>query len=309
MRTRSLSFALLLACAVAAVAGTAVAVLAAAVDPAFLESEQKWREARLKSLTRESGWLTLVGLHWLAPGPNRMGAAKDAPVRLDAPGIPADAGTLVLNADAGRVVLQPAAGVPFTIEGKPVGGPRELAADVTGKPDVVKLGRLSFFVIKRDDRFGIRVKDPESPTRTQFKGLDYFPPDPAWRVEATYEPLDTPRDVSVPTAIGTTEPAKAYGVLKFTVGGRQMTMLPLQDGPTGDISLVFADKTSGEETYGAGRFLDTGAPKDGKVVLDFNQAYNPPCAFTPFATCPLPLRENKLPIRVPAGEKKYAGGH
>ncbi len=302
MRIRSLSFAMLSVCA-------AGAVLAAAVDPAFLESETKWREERLKSLTRESGWLTLVGLHWLAPGANRTGSAKDAAVRFDAPGIPPDAGTLVLDAKAGHVVLQPAAGAAFTIDGKTVGGPRELATDATGKPDVVKAGRLTFYVIKRDDRFGIRVKDPDAPTRTHFKGLDYFPPDPAWRVEAQYEPLEKPREVSVPTAIGTTEVSKAYGVLKFTVGGRQMTMLPLQDGPTGDISLVFADKTSGEETYGAGRFLDAAPPKDGKVVLDFNRAYNPPCAFTTFATCPLPLRENKLPIRVPAGEKKYAGGH
>lgn len=284
-------------------ASTPFLALAAAPAKQAVAPPDEWRTKRLESLKRETGWLSLVGLHWLAPGETAFGSAKAHAVRLDAPGIPADAGTFVV--DAKTVKLRPRPGTALTKDGKPVTGEVVVRPDV----DTFRIGRIAFQVIERSDRFAVRVRDPEAPTRVHFKGLDYFPDDPAWRIEATYVPFDKAREIEVGTAIGTTEISRSYGQLKFSIGGREVTLLPFQDDPGSGLFIVFSDRTAGLETYGAGRFLDAKPPVDGKVILDFNHAYNPPCAFTPFATCPLAPRENKLPVEIRAGEKKYAGGH
>jgi uncharacterized protein (DUF1684 family) len=165
-------------------------------------------------------------------------------------------------------------------------------------------------VIKRGDRVGVRVKDSRSPVRTDFKGLDYFPLDPAWRMTGTFVPYDAPKKVPIPTVLGTTETMEAPGLVKLTIDGKELTLEPVIEDPTDPkLWFIFKDGTSAKETYGGGRFLYADMPKDGKVVVDFNQAYNPPCAFTPYATCPLPPKQNWLPIRVEAGEKVFAGGH
>ena len=144
-------------------------------------------------------------------------------------------------------------------------------------------------MIKRGDRIGVRVKDAQSPVRTQFKGLDYFPVSPAWRVTGTFVPYDTPKKVEIPTVLGTTETMEAPGVVKLSIDGKEVTLEPVVEDPKDPMLwFIFKDATSNKETYGGGRFLYADMPKDGKVVVDFNQAYNPPCAFTPYATCPLP---------------------
>ena len=183
----------------------------------------------------------------------------------------------------------------------------KVSADADGKPTTLQLGSLSFFVIKRGDRMGVRIKDKTSPMRAAFKGIDEYPIRPEWRVVARFEPY---KDKKIPIAniIGQVEDNPSPGAVVFDWQGKTYRIDALEGGDDGSLFLVFGDQTNGKETYGAGRFLDTAPPKDGKVVVDFNTAYNPPCAFTAFATCPLPPAENKLALRVEAGEKKF-GSH
>jgi uncharacterized protein (DUF1684 family) len=211
--------------------------------------------------------------------------------------------------DGGVVRIKPEPPAGWTLDGKPL---REqvLADDTSDEPDVVKLGDLSFLVIKRGGRMGVRVRDAKSPVRTQFKGLDYFPASPAWRLTGTFVPHEKPKSVEIPNVLGTTETMEAPGIVKLTIEGKEVTLEPVVEDPENpSLWFIFKDGTSNKETYGGGRFLYSEMPKDGKVVVDFNQAYNPPCAFTPYATCPLPPRQNWLPVRVQAGEKKFAGAH
>jgi len=289
-----------------ALAGLAAPAFAAA-DEEFQKTEQAWRDGRVKRLTSQNGWLTLVGLHWLQPGDNVFGSDPACALPLPVGKAPNRAGVLVLSSGVVRIKPVPDAGV--MLDGKPV-DERVLGDDTAEKTDVLTLGDLSFFVIKRGDRFGVRVKDSQSPVRTNFKGLDYFPADPKWRLRGTFVPYDAPKKVAIPTVLGTTDTMVAPGLVTFTIDGKKLTLEPVVEDPK-DPSLwfIFKDGTSAKETYGAGRFLYADMPKDGKVVVDFNQAYNPPCAFTPYATCPLPPKQNWLPIRVEAGEKAFAGGH
>jgi uncharacterized protein (DUF1684 family) len=279
----------------------------AAVDESFEKTEKDWRDGRVKRLTSPSGWLTLVGLDWLEPGENVFGSDPNCAVPLPAGKAPKHAGVLVL--ESGVVRIKPAPESGLMVNGKPAveGG---LADDMAEKTDVVTLGDLSFFVIKRGDRVGVRVKDSQSPVRTQFKGLEYFTADPKWVVTASFAPYDVPKKVTIPTVLGTTDTMEAPGLVTFIIDGKTLTLEPVVEDPTDPkLWFIFKDETSAKETYGGGRFLYADMPKDGKLTVDFNQAYNPPCAFTPYATCPLPPKQNWLPIRVDAGEKAFAGGH
>ncbi len=295
-----------------AVAATGVAGCARrppAVDPAYRAEIEAWRAERLARLTAADGWLTLTGLFWLRPGANRFGSDPGNEVVLPAGRAPAVAGTLELRSDA-TVVVHPAAEVGLTING---GSPtdRALASDRQGRPDLLRLGSLTLYVIGRAGKLGVRVKDAENQARVRFKGIEHFPIDPAFRVRATFEPYPSPREVPVATVQGPTQRMTAPGLVRFTLGGRPLALEPFLESPTDTtFFFVFKDVTSGRETYGAGRFLDAAAPPQGtrELVLDFNEAYTPPCGFTPFATCPLPPPENVLPLRVEAGEK-YRGTH
>ena len=276
------------------------------VDPAYRARIDAWRKARVAALTAETGWLSLVGLYWLEPGPNAFGSSADAAVVIPGAAVPPVAGTLDLAAD-GTVTVHVRPDAAVTMNGEPV-SEAVLRSDASGGPDTLRMGDVRFYVIARGGRLAVRVKDPASPTRQNFKGIEYFPVDPAFRVEGTFEPYPEPRQVTVPTAAGTQATTQAPGVVRFTLEGREMTLQAWDEGK--DLFFVFRDATSGKQTYGAGRFLDAAPPEPGSrtVVLDFNEAYNPPCAFTPYATCPLPPEENALPVAVTAGEK-YSGHH
>ena len=303
---------ILLAAALAA--GTSALLAAGSPDTAapkpdlaaWRKQVETWKKERTDSLKREDGWLTLVGLYWLKPGENRFGSDPGNPVILPKGKSPAVAGVLIREGDAVTVRAEP--GSNLTADGKPVTGSVPLKVDAQGKPTVLGLGSLSFYVIKRGDRVGVRIKDKESPERAAFHGVDTFPPDPRWRVVARFEPY---KDKKIPIAniIGQVADEKSPGALVFDWQGKTYRLDALEGGDDGSLFVVFGDQTNGKETYGAGRFLDTDPPKDGKVVVDFNTAYNPPCAFTAFATCPLPPAQNKLAMRVEAGEKKVEGGH
>jgi uncharacterized protein (DUF1684 family) len=277
------------------------------IDPAYAaEIEAAWaeREARL---TAEDGWLTLTGLFWLEPGVNGLGAADGVAVRL--PDGPDEVGELILGGD-GAVTLRPAFESGLTVNDAPA-VEQILATDATGNPDVVRSGRALFYLIERGSRVGVRVKDPEAATRTDFAGLDHYPVDPSFRIAAAFEPYPEPREVAIPTVIGEPSTMLAPGLLHFEVDGEKVSLEPyISDPDDRDLFLVFRDATSGDTTYGAGRFLSAEiVGGTSEVVLDFNLATNPPCAFTPFATCPLPTPENTLFVAIEAGEMYGGASH
>lgn len=297
------------------VAGGATLALVAATgcarrqapDRAYLAELEGWRAKRLAALTSDNGWLTLVGLSWLHPGTNRFGSAAGNEVVLPGVGIPPVAGLLDL-AD-GVVTLRTSPESGALVNDAPAADQR-LASDRSGRPDVVRIGSLRFTVIERSGRLGVRVKDAGNPARTSFQGIGHFPVDLAYRVGAVFEPYPTPREVEVATAHGPAQRLLAGGVVRFRLGDRDCALEPFVSSPRDrEFFFVFRDATAGEETYGAGRFLDAEGPAPGSsaLVLDFNRAYNPPCAFTPYATCPLPPPGNVLALRIEAGEKAPQG--
>ncbi len=274
------------------------------VDDAYRARVEAARAARDAELTADDGWLTLVARHVLSPGENAVGSDPALPVALDAPGIPPRAGAFDLRPD-GTVVFRPEPGAPVAVNGAP---PTEspLAPEGDARPDVVTVGRVRITLFRKDDRLAVRARDPESPRRRAFRGLEHFPIDPSFRVEARFEPYDAPREVEVPSSNGPARTLLAPGLVKFELGGRALSLEPtVESAGDGSLFFVFADATSGTETYGGGRFLTAPRPKGGetKVVLDFNLAETPPCSLTPYASCPLALPRNTLPVRIEAGEK------
>jgi uncharacterized protein (DUF1684 family) len=278
------------------------------VNPEYRAEIESWRANRLERLTAEDGWLTLIGLHWIEPGLSRFGSNPANEIPIDVEDAPLLAGTVELS-DDGDMIVRAASETPITVNGEAV-AESALRTDAAGPPDIVGVGRINFYIIERNGKRAARVKDPESDHRRQFAGIDHFPIDPALRVTATLEPYDSPQEVKIPTVVGTPTTMLAPGLLRFSVNGHSVTLEPYVGQPDDPrYFLIFRDRTSGETTYGAGRFLAADAVgSDGTTVLDFNLAYNPPCAFTPFATCPLPTPQNSLPVPIEAGEK-YSGDH
>lgn len=262
-----------------------------AFDPAaHAEEIRKWQENRQDRLRREDSWLTLVALEWLEPGTNKVEPF----------------GTLVL--DDGTVTLEPAPKANLTIDQKPVAGKVELRDDNDDSgPTIVHAGKLTFQIIKRGDRYGVRVKDPDAKTRVEFKGLEYFPIDPKWRVVAQFQPYQPAREIPIVDITGMVSKQVVPGALVFEVNGETYRLDAIAEKGSRELFVIFKDATSRDATYPAGRYLYVPRPGvDGKITVDFNKAYNPPCAFTPYATCPLPPRQNRLPLRIEAGEKYRA---
>jgi uncharacterized protein (DUF1684 family) len=296
----------------AAITLGAVAVHAADTDPYTRQIEQ-WRADRVARLTAPDGWLSLIGLEWLHEGVNRIGSGADNDIVLKAG--PGHLGTITLAADGNlRIVLDAAA--EATVDGKHVTDAvlvDDMHAGESG-PTTVRFGSASFYVIDREGRKALRVKDPDAETRQHFAGIDYFPIDPSWRIDADWVPFQPAHKLEIGSVIGTIDAVEVPGKAVFQRDGHTFELLPYQEEPGGELFFVIADRTSGKETYGAARFFYAALPKGGlsepgRIELDFNKAYNPPCAFTPFATCPLAPPENRLDVAVTAGEKKYRGGH
>lgn len=277
-----------------------------ATGAAYTEEVEQWKSKRLASLKGEDGWLSLVGLHWLKEGENKIGSDPSSEVPLPEGKSPRVAGSIFLNGGATKIEARPDSGI--TSEGKPV-TTLELKSDADGKPTVLKLGTLTFHVIKRGERLGVRVKDSTSSERTNFRGLEYFPTDERWRVEARFEPHNPPKSIPIVNVLNMEEDTPSPGSLVFEVNGQTYRLDALTEEGEPQFFVIFADQTSGKETYGAGRYLYAGPPdSQGRLLIDFNKAYSPPCAFTKYATCPLPPEQNKLPVRVEAGEL-FAGHH
>ena len=268
---------------------------------------EAWRAKRIASLKREDGWLTLAGLFWLQEGENRLGS-DPASNRIVFPRdtTPKTMGSLDLW--KGVVTLRAAPDAGLTSDGQSV-MTMTLRSDAEGSPTVVKHGRISFFLIKRGERLGVRVKDSANPALLSFHGLDSYPIDSKWRLDARFDAYPPEKTIAVPNILGSVDQEKSPGAVVFDVAGRSYRLDAVQESGSEELFLIFGDQTNGVETYGGGRFLYTASPdKDGRVVLDFNKAYDPPCVFTPYATCPLPPAQNRLALRVEAGEKKY-GSH
>jgi len=295
---------LLFAAALAALSPTGVQLENLSVEDRHPAEIKIWRSERLDRLKAEGGWLSLVGLHWLKDGANSIGSAKGSDVLIAS--APAKLGTATLAGGEVTFTLEP--GAIAVVGTSDRNKNAVLRDDRSEQPTKVAFGTTSFYVIDRDGKKGLRVKDTEAATRKNFLGLEYFEIAEKWRVEAKWEAFDPPRTLDVPTVLGTVEKYKVPGKAVFERGGKTYEVQPvLETADAKQLFLIFADKTTGKETYGAGRFLYADMPANGKIVLDFNKAYNPPCAFTPYATCPLAPPENRMNVRIDAGEKKYKG--
>jgi uncharacterized protein (DUF1684 family) len=293
------------ACLLAFGAAGAIAGAAPPVNDAAYRAEvERWRAARDERLRAPDGWLSLVGLVWLKPGENRFGSAGDNDVHLPA-GVPAHAGAFVVEGRAVKLVVPPS--VALGLDGRPAStGP--FRTDSAPTPDVLTSGTVTWQVIERGDRLGVRVKDSASPARRAFAGSRWFQIDPAWRVVGRLVPHASATKIVVPDATGGKQALESPGTLELSLAGKPVRLDPVLDGDDpADQMIVFRDLTSGRETYGGGRFVRALRQPDGTFVVDFNRAYFPPCAFTPYATCPLPPEQNRLKLAVPAGQKNDEG--
>lgn len=269
--------------------------------PEHVAEIEQWKADRDASLRRSTGYLAIVALGWLEPGDNTVGAFDGATVRLPDGRAPAAVG--VFTYDDGVVSFTPAPDVDVVVsDGTPVTSTIELASDADGEATMLVVGELTMWVIERGDRVGVRVRDPQSPILADFPGATSFAVDGAWRKIARFEALDAPRDLDVPNILGSTYADTTWGDVVFDHDGDEVRLVTTGD-PSGALFVIFGDDTNGEQTYGGGRFLAVPSPDaDGTTLVDFNRAYNPPCAFSPYTTCPMPPPGNVLPFAVEAGE-------
>lgn len=275
-------------------------------DPAHVAEIETWHQARLADLTGEAGWLNLAGLFWLPEGPTPFGTDAAHPVVLPEGTAPATVGTFVRTGEVVQMHLAP--GVTVQLDSTRVEGTVTLYPGGQGATPRVRLGPLMWYVLQRGARIGVRVRHLDHPAVAAFEGIDRYPVDGTWRVRATLEPYADSTFIRITNVLGDVNASYAPGVLVFEKDGGEYRITPVIDTSTNDYFLIFADATNGAETYNAGRYLH--APfvdASGQTYLDFNQAYNPPCAFTEYATCPLPPEGNRLALAVEAGEKKWAG--
>jgi uncharacterized protein (DUF1684 family) len=294
--------------AIAALAAVLSLRLAAAQDLRHEDARiADWRAKRLASLTSETGWLTPIALYWLKQGENSFGRASTQAFVVDDAALAPDTGAFVLKDGRVRYVAHGSKAMSYL--GKPVTS-LDLKSDADEKPTELVAGKLHFMLIERAGHLGIRVRDSVSPNRLQFKGLEYFPVRADWHIQARFEPYVPERRIPIVNILGMTEEMSSPGAIVFEHEGRTWRLDAILEAP-GDRELfvMFSDATSGKQTYGGGRFLYVGLPDADRIEVDFNEAFNPPCAFTDFATCPLPPPQNRLALEVDAGELKYARAH
>jgi uncharacterized protein len=272
----------------------------------------EWRSQRAAQLQAPEGWLSLIGLEWLKKGDNSVGSAADNRIRI----AKAPAHLAVVRLENGNLrLLSPQGGFPkdLIVDDH---SPEEqtLYADDAAqpsKPSKLKIGTLTIVLIHRDQRIALRIKDLDAPTRAGFHGLHWYAPDTKYRVRAKWIPYNPPKTLDIPTILGTVDKLPAPGAAEFTLDGKVLRLEPVLEEPDSkELFFILRDETSKTTTYGAGRFLytdlpDHGVSQPGELRLDFNELINPPCAFTPYATCPLPPAQNRLTIAIPAGERRY----
>ena len=276
-------------------------VIAVSGQTEYRAALEKYRHDRLEELTAPNGWLAVRGLFWLHEGANSAGSGPSCEIRLPSRA-PKRIGVFTLAAGAVTFTADP--GAEVTSAGKPV---TTFAFEGRrGEASAITAAGVTLFTIRRGDKIGLRMLDPESPQRTGFKGLKYFPVSAAYRIQARFVPYEKAKQVPVPNVLGQLVSMESPGYVEFRIKGQPYRLEPVYEtSRREDLFFIFKDLTSRTETYEAGRFLHSPLPQNGLVDLDFNRAYNPPCAFTEFATCPLPIKENMLPVRIPAGELRF----
>jgi uncharacterized protein len=278
-----------------------VSLTAAHAQTDYVKAVEKWRSDEESDLKKEDGWLTLAGLFWLKEGINTVGAGPDFDVRLTDNFKKGKFGEIDFK--NGVAALKVENGVEAQSDGKSI-STIDLVSDEKGKPTEIRTGSQTFYLIRREDRFGIRLKDSKSKARLAFKGQHWFPIDESYKVTARFEALPEPKELMVPNVLGGFFKMKSPGILRFVFKGKEYSLQPVTEDD-GTLFIIFRDGSNLSETYKAGRFLHADKPANGEAVLDFNKAENPPCAFTSFATCPLPPPQNKLGVEIKAGEKRY----
>jgi len=284
--------------------GTVLLAVAPAVADDYTASIEAWRAGRVQRLTSPTGWLALIGRHPLEHGTWSVGSGADNAIRLAAG--PSTLGTVTYAAN-GKVTFTLAAGVDATIDGTTARS-AELAYQ-GDKPTYVRAGTVNFYILESGGKLFVRVRDTEAARRKNFAGIESYPVDPAWRIEADWVPFNPSRPLRITNVAGIVEDSPCPGKAVFQHEGRTHELLPVLEDGSDRLFFIITDATAGTETYEASRFFYADPPKDGKVILDFNKVYNPPCAFTPFTVCPLPPKGNALPFALRAGEKKYPGPH
>jgi len=298
------------ALAVLALLASFVHLSALGEDPIYVNTLQQWRLQHAASLSTQDGWLTVVGLEWLKPGDNTFGTAADNSVHLPAAGS-AHLGIIHVG-QSDLQLLAPANGFPadFQVDGHAARN-QEIVVDGPN-PTQFTFGTLTFFVIRRGDQTALRIKDSRARARLDFRGLHWYAPDPGYKIEAEWIPYDEPKRVGIQNVVGIVTPGLVPGVARFKIHDQTISLEPtVQSLSAKSLLFVIRDATSGKTTYAASRFLhaelpDHGLLKPGKILLDFNRLENPPCAFTPYATCPLPPDSNKLKVSLEVGELNYA---
>jgi uncharacterized protein (DUF1684 family) len=296
----------------ALLAGTVLLLLAAchqaadpATEPALLVDQhdadiEDWRHARHARLQASDGWLTLVGLEWLQEGENRVGSGHDNDIVLAAG--PPYWGTVLLDGDV--LTFTRADSDEVTVDGS-LAQTVNMLADTEGEPTLVRSGSLSFYPIFRES-YGLRIKDAEAPTLKAFHGIDQYAIDKGWRINGRFERAEPGASFEIVNVLGQVAETPIFGVFEFDMDGRTHSLMAQGDESSESLWFIFNDRTNGRETYGAGRFLySDGMPEDGRLIVDFNKSYNPPCAFNAYSTCPLPPPENRLDLSVTAGEMDF----
>ncbi len=279
--------------------------------PDFTADTLAWRQQREARLREPDGWFSFAGSGQLSTGRHTVGSAAGNTIRL--PGGPDAWGVLTLAKD-GTLTFAPVPGSGVAIDGQADASAATVLQTqlAEGGPTNVRFGQTRFYVVQTGDVHGWRFRDSNSPALQAFAGLDWFPADPQWRIEAEWVPFDPPQTLDLVSSIGTPEQGRSPGKAVFEREGRQYTLQPILEEGGDTLFFIFADRTSGQQTYGGARFLYAALPVDGRVVLDFNRAQNPPCALTPHVVCPMAPPQNRLDLLVEAGEKTYvdpAGAH
>jgi uncharacterized protein (DUF1684 family) len=274
-------------------------VIAAAAAIGYQASLEAWRKEREERLKAPDGWLAVAGLFWLKEGENRVGSDPSYEIVLPQGRAPLRLG--IFDFQNGKTQFRMASGAHVTVNGKPV-----MTADLKPDADRLQSGDFTMFVIKRGSRYAIRMRDLHSKMREEFTGLRWYPPKEQYRVVAKFVAYDQPQKIAISNVLGQTDYQPSPGYALFQLMGHSYRLDPVMEGD--QLFFIFRDQTAARTTYGAGRFLYADPAKEGKVILDFNKAISPPCAFTPFATCPLPPKQNRLTVKIEAGEMVTAPG-
>ena len=270
----------------------------------YINEIKQWQEKRISQIGSDNGWLSLAGLFWLKEGENYFGTDSSNTIIFPPGTSQKKAGIIILKGE--NLILKAFKGTELKYKDSTITR-MQLLSDESGKvrPTVLTSGPLSFHVIKRGDKFAVRLKNRENPPLKNYKGLEFFPINPEFKINARYIPYDQPKILDIVSIIGTVTPETCKGALIFEIRGKTCRLDVIADDESRELQVMFTDETTGKETYDNGRQLVTYFPEEGNVILDFNKSFNWPCAYTPYATCSIPPKENHIPVRIEAGEKKY----